>query len=264
MQVTVNVAGSGTLPAPQGTVTLNLGTYSETQTLASGSASFSIPGPLSSGAATLSATYSGDSNYTSGAGTASVTINVAPAGFSVSAAALSVMPGATTGNTSTITVTPAGGFTGNVTLSAVILSSPAGAVAQPTFSFGATSPVSITSTGSGTAILTVNTTNSASAALAPPAQPTTPLDIPGLFALAGLLLVAVPGWRRFCCRLCFGKGIAFACLWAGMMCAGLTGCGSSSISAISAPGTTPGNYLVQITGTSGSLTATGDLMLTVQ
>jgi len=263
LQVTVNVSGSGTLPTPTGTVKLSLGTYSATQSLASGSASFSIPGPLNSGAATLTATYSGDSNYTSGTGTASVTINVPAPGFSVSATAVSVMPGATTGNTSTVMVMPAGGFTGSVTLSAVILSSPVNAVAQPTLSFGATSPVIITGASSGSATLTVSTTASVSAALAPPAQPATLRRTPGMAVLAGFLLVAVPGRRRFRRGLRLYRGLALLCLCAATMCIGLTGCGGSG-SAKGDAGTTPGNYLVQITCTSGSLTATGDLTLTVQ
>jgi hypothetical protein len=43
----------------------------------------------------------------------------------------SVAPGATTGNTSTITVTPTGGFTGSVALTAALTTSPSGALAPP-------------------------------------------------------------------------------------------------------------------------------------
>lgn len=242
LQVTVKVSGSGSLPTPTGTVTLSVGTYSSTQTLASGSASFSIPGQLSSGAATLTASYSGDSNYTSGIGSASVTINVPAPGFSVSATAVSVMPGVNTGNTSTVTVTPTGGFTGSVTLSAVILSSPSGATAPPTFGFGATNPVAITDSGSGTATLTVSTTAAVSAALRSPAQPASPRRGPGMLALAGLLLIAVPRGRYFRRSLGWYSSMAVACLCAGLLCAGLSGCGSSSAVASSIPGTTPGNY----------------------
>lgn len=78
--------------------------------------------------------------------------------FSVSGTAVSVMPGATTGNTSTISVTPAGGFTGAVALSASVTSGPTGAVQPPTLSFGNTATVSITGTSVATATLTVSTT----------------------------------------------------------------------------------------------------------
>ena len=264
LQVTVNVVGSGTLPAPAGTVALSTGSYSATQTLANSSASFSIPGPLDSGAATLTATYSGDSNYTSGTSTASVTINVPTPGFSVSATPVSVMPGAVTGNASTITLTPSGDFTGNVTLSATILSSPANGVAPPTFSFGNTSPVNIAGTSSGTATLTVSTTPPASAALAFPVKRPASWRVPGTFMLAGLPLVVLLGKRRFRRRLCLYRDLAVICLCAFIFCTGLTGCGGGSVSAKSIPGTTAGSYLVQITGSSGSLTASGDLALTVQ
>jgi len=258
LQVTVNVGGSGTLPAPAGAVTLSSGSYSATQALVGGSASFSVPGPLSSGVATLTATYSGDSNYTSGTGSASVTINVPVPTFSISATAVSVIPGATTGNTSTIALTPTGGFTGSVTLSAAIFSGPVNAVAPPTFSFGPTSPIRITGAGSGSATLTVNTTASTSATIAPPTQPTRLRRTSGILALAGLLFVVVPR-PRIRRHLRIYTGLTLVCL-----CAGLTGCGGNSVAATTVAGTTPGNYLVQITGTSGSLTATCNLALTVQ
>lgn len=263
LQVTVDVTGSGTLPAPTGTVTLSLGTYSATQPLANGSTSFSISGPLNSGVATLTANYSGDSNYTSGTGTASVAIEIPAPRFSIGATAVSIMPGAVTGNISTITVTPTGGFTGSVALSATILSGPANAVAQPTFSFGVTSPVSIAGAGSSTATLTIGTTASVITSLMS-ATPRSSPRTPGTLILAGLMVVALPGGGLFRRRLRVRRSLAVACLGAGMACAGLTGCGGNSGSAQSIAGTTRGNYLVQITGSSGNVIATGNLTLTVQ
>ena len=72
----------------------------------------------------------------------SVTINAtAPAAtFTITGTAVSVAPGATTGNTSTVTVMPSGGFTGSVTLTAQLTSSPSGAQYPPTLSFGLTTP----------------------------------------------------------------------------------------------------------------------------
>ena len=73
---------------------------------------------------------------------------------------ITVVQGATTGNTSTITVTPSGGFTGNVNLTCTV-ASPAGAsnpVTCSTSNFNP-SPVDITSTGFVTSALTVNTTS---------------------------------------------------------------------------------------------------------
>ena len=91
---------------------------------------------------------------------ATYAIDLVPPGFTVSGAAVTVAPGATTGNTSTITVTPAGGFTGSVALTAAVTSGPANAQYPPTLSFGSTSPVSITGTAAGTATLTISTTAS--------------------------------------------------------------------------------------------------------
>src|SRR6185437_2038933 len=84
--------------------------------------------------------------------------------FTISGTAVSVTPGATTGNTSTITVTPTGGFTGSVVLTAALTTSPSGAVALPTLSFNSTSPLSITGNAAGTATLIVSTTAGSSSA----------------------------------------------------------------------------------------------------
>jgi len=141
LSVTVAVSGTAT-----GSVTLTSGSYaSVSTTLSSGSAQITIPaGSLAAGSDTLTANYSGDSNYSATIGKAPVTVStpVNP-GFTITGSAVSVAPGATTGNTSTITVTPAGNFTGSVTLTAAI-TGPAGAQYPPTVSFGSTSPVSIT------------------------------------------------------------------------------------------------------------------------
>ena len=85
---------------------------------------------------------------------ASAKYNIALPSFTVSGSAVSVSPGVTTGNASTVTLTPAGGLTGNVALTASVTSSPTGAKYPPTLSFGSTSPVSITGTTAGTATLT--------------------------------------------------------------------------------------------------------------
>ena len=73
-QVTVTVSGSS--PTPTGTVTLTSGSYnSGPTTLSGGSASITIPaGQLAVGSDTLTATYSGDTNYNGNTGTAPVTV----------------------------------------------------------------------------------------------------------------------------------------------------------------------------------------------
>ncbi len=70
---------------------------------------------------------------------------------------LTVAPGATTGNTSTITVTPLGAFAGTVALSCSV-TSPQGATSAPTCALATLSVA-----GSGTDMLTVSTTSTTTA-----------------------------------------------------------------------------------------------------
>lgn len=72
--VTVSVSGS---PTPTGTVTLSSGTYTSAATTlsSSGGATITIPAnTFAAGSVTLTASYSGDSNYTTATGTESLTI----------------------------------------------------------------------------------------------------------------------------------------------------------------------------------------------
>ena len=82
--------------------------------------------------------------------------------FTISGTPISISAGTTTGNTSTITVTPTAGFTGSVALTAALTTSPSGALTPPTFSFNSTNPLSITGNAAGAATLTVVTTASSS------------------------------------------------------------------------------------------------------
>ncbi len=258
LNVTVAVSGGSGNPTPTGTVALTSGTYSSgTATLSSGSVMITIPaGSLAVGTDTLTGSYSGDSDYTAATGTSSVTVTVAS--FTIIGTPVSVAPGATTGNTSTITVTPAGGFTGSVTLTAAVTSSPAGAQDLPTFSFGSTSPVVITGTAAGTATLTISTTAPTRGALAYPARPGVRWYAAGVTGLAFILLVGVPARGRSK-RTRLGA-LVFLTILAG----GLLACGSGGGSGPSNPGTTPGTYTITVTGTSGSTTATAPVTLTVQ
>jgi RHS repeat-associated protein len=79
--VSVTIAVSST-PTPTGTVTLSSGSYASAATaLTSGSATINIPaGSLAVGGDTLTASYTGDSNYGSASGTAPITVTpLAPA-----------------------------------------------------------------------------------------------------------------------------------------------------------------------------------------
>jgi hypothetical protein len=112
---------------------------------------------LAAGANTIAAAYSGDGNYTGSSGTGLVT--VAESAFKLSnSGAISVAPGATTGNTSSIAVAPTNGFVGVVNLTCAVTTAPAGASSPATCSVPAT--VNITGTGSVSATMTLATTAS--------------------------------------------------------------------------------------------------------
>jgi hypothetical protein len=262
LDVTVTISGGSGNPTPTGTVKLTSGSYtSPATTLSGGSATINIPaGSLAIGTDTLTATYSGDSNYNAATGSGSVTVTAPPPSFTVTTTAVSVSPGATTGNTSTITLTPSGGFTGSVTLTAAVTSSPTSATDPPTLSFGATSPVSITGANAVTATLTITTTAPTSAALAYPAHPGIRWYAASTTLAFGLIFgmgIGLPVRRRWRTRL--GLLIFLVTLVVGFM-----ACGGGSSTSTSNPGTTAGTYTITVTGTSGSTTATSTVTLTVQ
>ena len=193
-----------------------------------------------------------------------VTAPVSPS-FALGGTNVSLAPGAATENASTITVTPAGGFTGSVTLTAAITQSPAGAADAPTLSFGSTSPLTISSSNSGTATLTIATT-AATASAQRPANPAARLRGAGGAALACVLFFLLPvrrrGWRNL-----LGIVVLLAALAGGMTaCGGGTaagGGGGGSGSGGGNPGTTPGPYTITITGVSGSMSVPTTITLTV-
>jgi trimeric autotransporter adhesin len=185
--------------------------------------------------------------------------------FTVSATAVTVTPGATTGNASTITVTPSGGFTGSVVMTGVLTSSPVGAQYPPTMSFGSTSPVSISGTTAGTATVTISTTSPTSGALVHPKPPGVPWYISGGAALACFLLFGVPARRRTW-QTMLGALMLFVTLAGGAIaCGGSSGnSGGGGGGGTSNSGTTAGTYTVTVTGTSGVTTAAGTVSLTVK
>jgi uncharacterized repeat protein (TIGR03803 family) len=261
LNVTVAVSGGSGNPIPTGTVTLTSGSYSSgATTLTSGSATINIPaGSLAVGTDALKASYSGDSNYATATGSNSVAVTVPT--FTVAGTAVSVSPGATTGNTSTITVTPSGGFTGNVTLTAAITSSPSGAQYLPTLSFGSTSPVNI-GTSAGTATLTISTTAPTTGAFAYPAHAGVRWYAGGTTLAFGLCLgigICIPARGRSW-RMRLGALVLLVILAVGLLACGSSGSGGGTGN----PGTTPGAYTITVTGTSGSTTAKGTVTLTVQ
>ncbi|WP_353072051.1 FG-GAP-like repeat-containing protein [Tunturiibacter gelidoferens] len=178
-------------------------------------------------------------------------------------------PGAS--GTSTITITPSGGFSAPVALSCTV-TGPATAVYLPTCSVAA--PPAITSITAVTATLTVNTTAASSssnttgqAATAFRNQRNRLLALGGGNALAAFLFFGLPLRRRTKTLLSLLLLGAFAAI--------VMGCGGAQKAANPVPtptnpvptpanpGTTVGSYMVTVTGSSRALTASTTVAVTV-
>ena len=197
---------------------------------------------------------------TLGTTTATATVNVTVTGITLTSGGGGsiTIPSPGGSGTSTITVMPSGGFTGSVTLAAVLTSSPAVAQYLPTLSFGSTSPVLITGGTPGTATLTVSTTAPTGGALAYPARPGVHWTFAGGVTLAGVLLLGVPARRR---RLRTMLGLL---VFLGILAGGVIGCGGRGYSGSGGTaGTTLGNYTVTVTVTSGATSAQIPVIVTV-
>jgi subtilase family serine protease len=99
---------------------------------------------------------------TSGALTSTTVVNVTvnlPQDFALTnSGAITVNAGATSGNTSTITVTPSGGFDSAVNLTCAVTTAPAGAANSLTCGASNLNPDSVTPPGTTTSVLTASTT----------------------------------------------------------------------------------------------------------
>ncbi len=236
---TIYYTTSGTSPTTSSTVYSGAITVSSTETLEA------------------IATASGYSN--SAVASATYSINLPP-GFTVSGTAVTVAPGTTTGNTSTITITPTSGFTGTVSLSCAFSTN--AATDPATCSIPAS--VTISGTTAQTATLTVNTTaaTTSNCSAANVRHKGVHWYSAGGTILAWALLFGIPTRRRrWLARL--GMLALLITLTGGVMACGGSG-GGGGCSTVGNPGTTAGNYTVIVTATSGAVTRTGTVSLTVQ
>ncbi len=254
--VSITVAGVSGQPTPTGTVTLANGSYSAQQTLSGGATSITIPaGALSSGVDTLTATYSGDGTYTGSSATASVTVSQIVISVSTPSA---VSPGGAT--TASVALSAGSNYSGTMNVSCTLSNSPTGAQSLPTCSLSPTSVV-ITAGGSGTTVMTVQTTAASNTALLAPSHMKF-LEFGGSGTiLAGLLLLGVPARRR--------RWMAMMVLLWGIVAASAIGCGGSSSGSrgASIPATTAGTYKFTVTGadsTNSSITTSTSVAVTVQ
>jgi hypothetical protein len=252
--VAVSVAGTTGSPTPTGTVVLSSGTYSAQQPLASGAAGFTVPaGALSSGANTLTATYSGDGNYNTATGTTSVTVS--PISVAIAAPA-PVSPGASATATATLT---SGSYSGTLKLTCALTTSPSGAQSPPTCALNPAS-VPLVSGGTATSVLTISTTAASTASLLQTDRKNLWGFSGGSAVLALLLMCGIPARR--------GRWMSMMVLFGIVVAAVAIGCGGGGTS--TGPGTaatTAGNYTFTVTGTdsaSATITTSTTVIIAVQ
>ncbi|HUY14398.1 MAG TPA: Ig-like domain repeat protein [Terriglobia bacterium] len=247
------VAPSGTVQFLNGSTPVS-GNVVYTPTAGSAGPSAQLQATLAttlSATANITASYSGDSNYLKSASTP-VTVTVVP-GFNLSASPTNLTitaPGQSA--TSSLTVTPGGGFTGVVSFSCLV-------PVTMKESHCSLSPSSLTKSGNTT--LTVSTTAASGGV--------------GLFGNGPgtwnwvLLSVAVIlfGWLllgRLAARRRFNW--AFGLLLLFLVATAFAGCGSGSSSpgTTSRPGTPAGTYTVPVTATGGTISHSVNFTVTVQ
>jgi hypothetical protein len=202
-------------------------------------------------------TLTGTSNSVTETSTINFTVTAGGAvgSFDLSGTAVTVSAGATSSNTSTITVKPDAGFVGAVDLKCSLTSSPSGAMEPATCSIP--SSVLINGTSAVTATMTVSTTAPTSGALAYPLRNL--LQGASGTALACVFMLIAPArrkaWRSMLCLLAFAIA-GFA----------LTGCGGGGGSHTTG-GTTPGTYVFTVSGSSsnsgGGVSASTTVQVTV-
>lgn len=243
VSATVSVQPQFGGPTPTGTVVLAGDGFTSTAvSLANAVATFNISAStLAVGNDILTATYTPDaassSDYVGATGSQPIEVAAIPPSFSLSGSSITISAGATTGNTSTITVTPANGFTGAVNLSCSLTNSPIGAIDLPSCSVS--SSITISGDAAAAATLTVGTTAPTSASL----------DFrrfmfgKGGAVLAILVLFGIPGRRR-------GWRLGLAVLGILIFSFAMTACGGGGGSGGGVgqanPGTTPGAYTITV------------------
>jgi subtilase family serine protease len=244
--------------------TLSGASQTASQDLGSGNASANI----SASAANLSAntTYYFQAVAQNSAGTMQGSIQnfvTAPAAtFTITGSAVTLAKGSSTGDKSTITVTPIGGFSGTVALSVAIASSPAGAQSLPTFNWTPSgAEISLSGSSPVNATLTIVTTPSTVGANQRPENPAARWYGTSGAVLACVALFWIPSRRR-ALRNMLAIVALFVALGGGLL---ACGGGSNTIGRSGGnSGTTSGTYTITVTASSGSTSVTTPISLTVQ
>jgi hypothetical protein len=169
---------------------------------------------------------------------------------------ITLAPGATSGNTSTLSLTPVNGFAGVVSMSCQVTSAPSGAV-EPIACSVAPAVVTISGTSPGTAVLSISSTAPTAAALHPWRDISRSAG--GIVAaMSFYLFLPFRRRRRF-------AGIAALVLLVSLgYLMGCGGGGKTPPTAPSQPGTSAGAYVVTVTANpAGGATQTATVSVTV-
>lgn len=258
--VSAQVTFTASLTSAAGTPTGSITFYDGTTQLGSGSVTSGMAScstsTLAAGAHTITATYGGDSNFSSVTGSAlTQTIEAftlsAPGGGNI--ASQTASPGGQA--TYMLAVGPPSGASFPATVNFSVTGLPTGATASFT-------PPSLPQNSSVTNV-TMTVTLPSDAALT---HPLTGLSRGGLAPMAlALLLLPFAGRMRRVSRSWKGRAWVVVLALAGMVFAGsLTACGGGSGGSSGSGGATPQTYSLTITATSGSLSQTTTTNLTVQ
>jgi hypothetical protein len=200
----------------------------------------------------ITATYSGDTNYTASPTPPAVTVTVSSSGtFTLTPANGAVMTASAPGQSATDTIAANGtGFSGTITLTVTGVS-PSNVSDIPFCSFGSTGTITLNASStppvdSGSGTLTCNTTAAGGITLRPSNRRWTPdgfftFEVGAVFVC--LFLLGVAGRKRRGMVL-LGTAL-FAVVVVGTSCGSSSGGGSN-------PGTTVGTYTVTVTGTPSS------------
>jgi trimeric autotransporter adhesin len=247
--VAASPSGATSAPSCPSTTATISGTAAVTTTLNLQTTSTTTPGAYT---VAVTATAGGSTVATANV---AVTVN-ASVGFALSGTSVTIPSLGGSGN-STVTVTPSGGFTGQINLTCALASAPTGASNDAACTFGSGNYVVISGSTAMTATMTVTTTTTKAALQAPHRNGW--LATASGTALAGLFLFCLPARRRY--RLTM---LALLLTLGGVV--GIIGCGGGGGGGTS-PVTGAGAYSFTVTGTdaaSGSIVSKATITVTVQ
>ena len=259
--VSLSCAVTGTPSGASTPITCDASSLSKTSLSIAGTTAQTSTLTINTTSGTTVGTYQVTVTGTSGLVTAKSVVNVAvatlPPDFAVANGGnITVKAGATSGNTTAINITPSNSFTGTVNLACAFVTN---ASTDPA-TCSVPASVSVSSASAVQATLTITTT-AASTAMNNQKNIFWPTAGGGT-VLACLLFFWIPKKRRS--WLAMFVLLVFLGSIAGMACGGGGGGTTGGGGGNSNPGTTAGTYSVKVTATSGSLSHTTTVSVTVQ